>query len=276
MATIRNTLIAAFRLTGWNNLKQARRHFSHAINRCVDLITKPPKTVNIKHDGTVGRYPGGELWSGPHDRRDSREAMYGDGKDTAAEVTHVDRTDDKDVVELLLGQHTQIKNLFRGLSQAQGERKRDLFEDLVRLLAVHESAEEIVVHPTARREIDNGDEVVEARVHEEGEAKQALAELYDLGVDHPDFDTKLAELAEDVVDHANHEEREEFSQLRAKLPEDRLRRMAGAVRAAEATAPTRPHPRAGESAVANIVAGPPIAVFDRVRDAVRDWTQSKR
>ncbi len=33
------------RLTGWNNLKQARRHFSHAIHRCVNLITKPVKTV---------------------------------------------------------------------------------------------------------------------------------------------------------------------------------------------------------------------------------------
>ncbi len=51
MAIIRNTLIAAFRLTEWNNLKQARRHFSHAINRCVDLITKPAKTV--KHNGAL-------------------------------------------------------------------------------------------------------------------------------------------------------------------------------------------------------------------------------
>jgi hypothetical protein len=42
---IRNTLIAAFCLVGWTNLKQARRHFSHAISRCVDLITRPVKTV---------------------------------------------------------------------------------------------------------------------------------------------------------------------------------------------------------------------------------------
>jgi hemerythrin superfamily protein len=180
------------------------------------------------------------------------------------------------VVELLLDQHTQIKSLFRELTRAQGERKEDRFEDLVRLLAVHESAEEIVVHPTARKEIDNGDDVVEARLHEEGEAKQALAELHDLGVNHPDFDAKLAEFAADVVDHANHEEQEEFMRLRAKLPEEQPRRMAGAVRAAEATAPTRPHPAAGESAVANILAGPPTAVFDRARDAVRDWTKSNR
>ncbi|MEU6645336.1 hemerythrin domain-containing protein [Saccharomonospora sp. NPDC046836] len=186
----------------------------------------------------------------------------------------MNRTDSKDVVEVLLDQHTQIKGLFRELSEAQGGRKEDLFDDLVRLLAVHETAEEIVVHPTARQKIDNGDDVVEARLHEESEAKQALAELHDLGVDHRDFDTKLAELARDVTGHANREEQEEFAQLRAKLPEDRLRQMAGAVRVAEAIAPTRPHPAAGESAVANILAGPPIAVFDRVRDAVRDWTRS--
>jgi predicted transposase YbfD/YdcC len=48
MAIIRNTLIAAFRLAGWHNLKQARRHFSHAINRCVDLITKPVETVKYQ------------------------------------------------------------------------------------------------------------------------------------------------------------------------------------------------------------------------------------
>jgi hypothetical protein len=48
MAIIRNTLIAAFRLTGWHNLKQARRHFSHAIHRCVNLITKPVETVKYQ------------------------------------------------------------------------------------------------------------------------------------------------------------------------------------------------------------------------------------
>ncbi len=54
MAIIRNTLITALRLTGWHNLKQARRHYSYCFNRCVDLITKPLKTVNFKHDGAVG------------------------------------------------------------------------------------------------------------------------------------------------------------------------------------------------------------------------------
>ncbi|GAB1692919.1 hypothetical protein [Krasilnikovia sp. M28-CT-15] len=50
--------------------------------------------------------------------------------------------------------------------------------------------------------------------------------------------------------------------------------MAGAVRAAEAVSPTRPRPAAGEGPVSNMLAGPPVAVLDKMRDAVRDWRQS--
>ncbi|HEX6967211.1 MAG TPA: hemerythrin domain-containing protein [Micromonosporaceae bacterium] len=179
----------------------------------------------------------------------------------------------RDVVDLLRQQHDQIKDLFNQLKSAQGGQKREIFQDLVRLLAVHESAEELVVHPEARRQA--GDRVVEARLHEEDEAKHALAELYELGVDHPHFNSRLEPFAQSVIEHAEREEREEFPKLRQQLSEERLRRMAGAVEAAEKIAPTRPHPMAGESAMANLLAGPPLAVFDRTRDAVRDWRESR-
>jgi hemerythrin superfamily protein len=183
---------------------------------------------------------------------------------------------EQNVVDLLLDQHNQIKSLFDQVAMAQGTRKRELFEDLVRLLAVHETAEEEVVHPTARRSIDGGDQVVEQRLAEEDEAKHALAELYDLGVEHPDFDARLAMLAQAVIAHATREETEEFVYLRQNVSAANLRRMAGALKAAEAGAPTRPHPMAGESATANLLAGPPMAVFDRMRDAVRDWRRSNK
>ncbi|WP_213451789.1 hemerythrin domain-containing protein [Rhizomonospora bruguierae] len=177
----------------------------------------------------------------------------------------------EDVVDLLLAQHSQIKAMFSELATAQGPHRRELFEDLVRLLAVHESAEELVVHPAARKEA--GDAVVQARLTEEDEAKRALADLYDLGVDHPEFNTRLNTLSEAVVTHASKEEAEEFSRLRANVPQERLMRMADAVRTAERMAPTRPHPHSGESPGANLLAGPPLALFDRVRDVMRDWRE---
>ncbi|GIJ26797.1 hemerythrin [Micromonospora qiuiae] len=179
---------------------------------------------------------------------------------------------EQDVIDLLVQQHEQIRSLFEKVKQSQGEAKQAAFHDLVRLLAVHESAEEQVVHPAARA--DAGDAAVDARLHEEHEAKLTLSELYDLGTSAPSFDARFAEFEQAVLDHARHEEQEEFPQLRRDSDPQRLRRMAGAVRAAEAVSPTRPHPAAGESPVNNMLLGPPVAVFDRMRDAVRDWRQS--
>ncbi|HEX6873133.1 MAG TPA: hemerythrin domain-containing protein [Micromonosporaceae bacterium] len=181
------------------------------------------------------------------------------------------KAEQRDVIDLLLEQHDQIKALFAEVAAARGPEKQELFEDLVRLLAVHETAEEEVVHPTARRRLDDGDEIIEMRLQEEEEAKQLLADLYDLGVDEPSFDARLQLLAESVIEHAALEETEEFDALREILDSKELARMAGAVQAAEAVAPTRPHPGLGESATANVLTGPPLAIFDRVADAVRDW-----
>ncbi|MEU6413337.1 hemerythrin domain-containing protein [Microbispora sp. NPDC046933] len=75
---------------------------------------------------------------------------------------------EQDVIDLLLAQHNQITTMFAEVAAARGDRRRELVNDLVRLLAVHESAEEQVVHPAARSKA--GDEVVEARLHEEDRA----------------------------------------------------------------------------------------------------------
>lgn len=175
----------------------------------------------------------------------------------------------EDVVDLLLAQHTQIKELFATVLAAPVSGREEPFKDLVRLLAVHETAEEELVHPLARETIEAGDNVVRERLGEEQRAKQALVDLYDLGVEHEDFQRRLRDLRDVVVDHASHEEREEFPKLRESVPRERRERLAKAVLAAEAMAPTRPHPSV-RSAKANLLLGPPLAIFDRARDMMRD------
>jgi hemerythrin HHE cation binding domain-containing protein len=176
-----------------------------------------------------------------------------------------------DVVDLLLTQHARIEEQFLLVIGATGAAKRDAFDDLVRLLAVHETAEEEVVHPVSRGLVDGGDALIDDRLDEERQAKEMLNQLLEAGVHDKGFDTGLLLLRNAVLTHARYEERYEFSPLRAKVPAERLRAMATAVRAAEAVAPTRPHAGA-ESAKANLALGPPMAVIDRVRDLIREAT----
>ena len=174
-----------------------------------------------------------------------------------------------DVIDLLLVQHARIEELFTLAAGTQGDAKREAFDDLVRMLAVHETAEEEVVHPLSRGLADGSDAMVDDRLAEERQAKEMLVALVKAGPDGDGFDDALLLLREAVLTHARYEERYEFPQLRAKMPAGRLRSLGAAVRAAEAVAPTRPHPGA-ESATANLATGPALAVADRARDLVRE------
>ncbi len=172
-----------------------------------------------------------------------------------------------DVVDFLVSQHEQIKVLFAETLAASGEAREKAFVELRRLLAVHETAEEEIVHPRAKRKISDGTAVVDERLHEEHEAKAVLQQLESLDVDSEEFTRELTKLRDAVIDHAEHEEQDEFAKLGEELSADELDRMGRAAQLAEAVAPTRPH--AGvESQVANLAAGPFAAMLDRARDAI--------
>ncbi|MHC3468840.1 hemerythrin domain-containing protein [Streptomyces sp. 7R007] len=173
-----------------------------------------------------------------------------------------------DVVELLIAQHTRIRELFDEVANTRGEDRKRHFHDLVHLLAVHETAEEEVVHPFARSHIEDGESVVRERIEEEEKAKRALARLDDMDPDSPRFLQEFAALRQDVLAHADSEERHEFARFDRIADRGKLEALARAVQAAEALAPTRPHPGT-DTAVKNLAVGPVAAVVDRTRDVVR-------
>jgi len=180
-----------------------------------------------------------------------------------------------DVVEFLIGQHMQIRDLFTEVETSTGQARRDAFERLVTLLAVHETAEEQLIHPLVRTGVDGGGDIVDDRLAEERAAKEMLARLEDLGPDAAEFPSLLAELRVSVLTHAHNEEAYEFRYLRREVAAAQLQPLVGMVRAAEAVAPTHPHPGV-ESATANTVAGPVVSLFDRTKDMVRKAMSGSR
>jgi len=170
-----------------------------------------------------------------------------------------------DVVMFLKEQHEQIKAGFKEVLNSYGEPRQNAFFALRRLMAVHETAEEEIVHPAARKELPGGDTIVEARLEEENEAKRILSNLEKLDVDSVEFETQFTMLRTAVISHAEAEEHQEFEPLGGKLNQEQLTRMRKAVSFAESVAPTRPH--AGiDSATANMLMGPFASMVDRARD----------
>ena len=166
-----------------------------------------------------------------------------------------------DVISVLEAQHAEIRQAFRRAAQP-GRRRGPAFRRLVRLLSIHEAAEEAHVHPAVRGVV--GPAVTAARRREETQAKWLLTRLRTIGPDGDGYLSALQALRRAVLAHAGREEREEFPALRRLRP---LRRqMLGIeVSLARFLAPTRPHPNISTEA-GNKLAMPVFGPFDRCRD----------
>jgi hemerythrin superfamily protein len=173
----------------------------------------------------------------------------------------------KDVITLVQEDHQEIKTLMNDLSTAQSGRA-DIFERLIAKLAMHETAEEEVVHPLVRRAA-GGDAVADELLAEEDKGKKALYELEKIGPDAPGFAAKFEPVRGDVLAHATHEEQSEHPKIRAAIDPEQLQRAGSVFEVAENIGPTHAHKHAPESATGNIFVGTFVAVADRVRDALR-------
>jgi hemerythrin superfamily protein len=175
-----------------------------------------------------------------------------------------------DVIAILLEQHARIRELFQDISSAEGEHKKHAFDELRSLLAVHETAEEMVLRPVS--EDAAGGSIADARNAEESEANEVLKDLEKMDVASADFDAKLQAFEKAVSDHADHEESEEFPFILQQCDESKRQTMGKQIKAAEAIAPTHPHPSAAGSTAAQYAAGPFASLVDRTRDAISSVT----
>jgi hypothetical protein len=171
-----------------------------------------------------------------------------------------------DVIRILLEQHAQVHDLFAEIETAGGQLKKERFDQLRALLAVHETAEEIVLRPISAEIVSQT--VVDARNSEEADANIVLKELESMDVDDPAFDVALRVFKTSVAEHAEKEETEEFEAVIAACDPVRRKQLGTRLRAVEALAPTHAHPSVAGSTSAQILTGPFASMVDRVRDAL--------
>lgn len=172
----------------------------------------------------------------------------------------------KSVSDLVTDQHVHIGKLLDEVAETAGVARRNAFDELRRMIVVHETAEEAVIHPVAER-VDP--EMVQARLREENQLKRQLAELEELDVDDAAFVDAFGVLRRLVRAHTLAEERYELPLIEAAGGDVDQLRMATAMRQVEDLVPTHPHPRVGESPAGQLVGAPLAALVEKTRKAIR-------
>jgi hemerythrin superfamily protein len=178
-----------------------------------------------------------------------------------------------DVVDELTTDHREATTLLDELlATGSPETRRDMADTVITELVRHSVAEEMYVYPAMREHLPDGEQAVAHDIEEHKELERTMKELEACDADDPRFTPLVSELREKLHHHATDEENEQFPQLRARLPHDKLVKMREQVQTAKKIAPTRPHPNAPNSEVFHKMVGPGVGLMDRVRDKLTGRT----
>jgi hemerythrin superfamily protein len=185
-----------------------------------------------------------------------------------------------DAVTLLKTDHHTVEALFRRYealedTSSYGER-RDIVNEVIRELSIHASIEELVLYPSVREALPEGDSLADEALEEHREVKSVLADLDAIDPSDPQYDAEFRGLIRDVRHHVEEEEREMFPMLASVIPEEELMEMGRKMEDAKGRAPTRPHPHAPAKPPANIVTGPVMGAVDRMRDMASGRTEQRK
>lgn len=175
-------------------------------------------------------------------------------------------------VDMLLGQHAQIRSLFEqieGLSRRPSRKKEQLVGELVTILSKHGEIEEQVFYPAVRNEVEGQADEIDESMEEHHAAKFLLRELEGMSSDAPRYDMKVHVLEEYMIHHLEEEEQDMFPAVREALAERRLHEIGGGMVTVWDIAPSRPHPAAPQTPPANVLMGIPTAAWDLAVSTLR-------
>ena len=120
-------------------------------------------------------------------------------------------------IELLKADHDKVDRLFQKVkADTEGEKHKELFEQIKRELDVHTHIEEKIFYPRLKQESELEDIVLEG-IEEHHQAKMFLRELANLVEDSEKFEPKLKVLMEDITHHVQEEEGEMFPDVEKVL-----------------------------------------------------------
>ena len=132
-------------------------------------------------------------------------------------------------------------------------------------LVRHSVAEEAEVYPAVKVKVSE-QEAEQAR-KEHAEAEQTMKRLERLKPEDPGFEAELATLIREIREHVAEEEADMFPRMREVFTQDELDALGSRVKGVKALAPTRPHPSAPDGPPGDLLLGPVVGLFDRLRDA---------
>ncbi len=116
--------------------------------------------------------------------------------------------------DLLKKDYDRVKQLFKEINSASGDRKEEILETITEELRIHSDLEEKIFYP-AVKSID-ADEIIRFQ-EAHHDVEDVLVDLEDLTAEDEEFDQRVKELEQDVTQHISEEEGDLFPKVEEQM-----------------------------------------------------------
>ncbi|KAI1075406.1 hypothetical protein F5B20DRAFT_585369 [Whalleya microplaca] len=143
-------------------------------------------------------------------------------------------------------------------------------------LARHSVAEEIIVLPAIREQLEDGSDVAQRYRDQHQKIKEQLHKFQSLNADTEDFMPTFRNLYSDLQEYIKEEEDHDIPQLEAKLDDSQLAKLSRAFERTKLLAPTRSHPLAPNAPPFETAAALLAAPIDKLTDILRKFPKEDK
>lgn len=180
----------------------------------------------------TGQDPDQGVWARAQDAIAAFSGIVGGVAAQASDTSEVT------IQELIRQDHQKVNALFMELEYSTDAQKcQEYFGQIYQDLSIHSEAEEDVVYPAVQPFY--GVENTQELIAEQAEMKQVLNEIRAINPSSPDFNAKVKQLKEAVMDHVRQEESTMFAAIRKNCSEVQQEQMATQFTAAKKTLQTK-------------------------------------
>lgn len=129
-----------------------------------------------------------------------------------------------DILQKIKKEHDEFKSLISKVEDAEGNKKRELFEELYAKLNGHHESEEHVLFPDVKsKSEEEGKSIVREMIEEHHLASYQFSLLERTSIDNETWDAKFSVLKEVLTHHMDEEEKDFFKQAKKVLKEETLK-----------------------------------------------------
>ncbi|KAL6063949.1 hypothetical protein QOT17_011253 [Balamuthia mandrillaris] len=179
-----------------------------------------------------------------------------------------------DCESVLKRDHAKVKSLFQEHTTVTNlERKRAIGDQLIKELCIHSNIECLVLYPTMRKCLPNGDLLVKKALEEHLTVENLLNDLSKLSPDQPDWDRIIGLLMRDTLSHIDDEEKNLLPELQKNVTAEEWLNLGRRLEESKGSAPTRPHPHMPKEGMTAKIAAALAAPADKMADTLMGRTK---